>query len=103
VVVQVTQLEKMKTKLGMSLTDVSKDDLLNLYLEDAEKDILELSHLPEVSDALLSTQVDLAILYYNKQGIEGQTAHSEGGISRTFEGVPDNILRKIRSRRRLPR
>jgi hypothetical protein len=87
----------------MSLTDTSKDDLLNLYLEDAEKDILELSHLPEVPAALLPMQVDLAIIYYNKQGIEGQTAHSEGGISRTFDDIPDSILKKIRSRRRLPR
>ena len=98
-----TQLEKMKTKLGISLIDVSQDELLNLYLEDVKLDILELTHLSEVPEKLLDTQVDIAIIAYNKQGIEGQTTHSEGGISRTFGDVPDSIMKKIRSCRRLPR
>lgn len=98
------QLDKLKIKLGISLDDVSQDDLLNIYLGDAKDTILELTHLPELPINLLGTQVDLAIICYNKQGIEGQTGHSEGGISRTFEeGIPENIMKKIRSARRLPR
>lgn len=95
-----SQLEKLKLKLGS--VDAS-DELLDLFLSDAEEFILETTHLAELPERLLSSQVDLAIIAYNKQGIEGQSSHSEGGISRTFEGIPDSIMRKIKSCRRLPR
>ncbi|SHH56181.1 phage head-tail connector protein [Sporanaerobacter acetigenes] len=98
------QLDRLKIKLGVSLGDTDEDNLLNLYLEDAENEILELTHLDKIPSNLLSTQIDLAIIMYNKQGIEGQTSHSEGGISRSFEeGIPESIMKKIRSARRLPR
>lgn len=98
------QLDKLKIKLGIPLEDTSQDELLNLYLEDAKDTILELTHLSEVPVNLLRAQVELAIFYYNKQGIEGQTGHSEGGINRNFEeGIPESIMKKIRSVRRLPR
>lgn len=98
------QLDKLKLKLGISLDTTDKDDLLNLYLDDAKDTILELTHLLELPTSLLSTQIELAIIYYNKEGIEGQTSHSEGGIGRSFEeGIPESIMKKIRSARRLPR
>lgn len=98
-----SQLEKLKIKLGISLEDVNQDELLQVYLDDAESDILELINLDVLPTGLLSTQVELAIIYYNKQGIEGQTAHSEGGISRTFEDIPQHMMKKIHKFRRLPR
>lgn len=95
-------LSRLKLKLGIN--DVLQDELLDLYLEDAKDTILELTHLSEVPTSLLSTQVELAIVMYNKEGIEGQTSHSEGGISRSFEDdIPKGIMKKIRAARRLPR
>lgn len=97
-----SQLEKLKLKLG--ITDNDQDDLLNLYLEDAKDTILELTHLDELPKSLLSTQIELAIVLYNKAGIEGQVSHSEGEVNRTFEeGIPESIMKKIRANRRLPR
>lgn len=96
-----SQLEKLKLKLGDSSVN---EGLLNLYLEDAKDEILTLTHLSEVPSKLLSTQVDLAIFYYNKQGIEGQTSHSEGGVSRTYEkDIPKRLKKKILAFRKLPR
>lgn len=95
----ITQLEKLKLKLNNS----ENDDLLQLYLDDASEFILNQTHLDVLPQGLFSTQIELAIIYYNKQGIEGQTSHSEGGISRSFEDVPESILKKIRSCKRLPR
>ncbi|OZV10787.1 hypothetical protein CIW83_18390 [Tissierella sp. P1] len=96
------QLGKLKLKLGIKGTE--QDDLLNLYFDDAKDTILELTHLTEIPNSLLSTQIELAIVLYNKEGIEGQTSHSEGGVGRSFEeGIPESIMKKIRSARRLPR
>lgn len=102
-----SQLDNMKLKLygtnSSGETDSGKDALLQLYLDDAESDIVELTHLDALPPGLLSTQVELAIIYYNKEGIEGQTAHSEGGVSRTFEDIPPRMLKKIHRFRKLPR
>lgn len=98
-----SQLEKLKLKLGYSLADTSKNDLLQMYLDDANDYILSQTHLDAIPTALLTTQIELSIIYYNKLGIEGQTAHSEGGISRSFGDVPESIQKKIRAYRKLPR
>ena len=96
------QLEKFKRRIGVS--DNSQDDLLKDYLEDAKTDILELTHLKEIPGNLLPTQIRLAVIYYNKEGIEGQISHSEGGVSRSYiDDLPKEDMRKIRSARRLPR
>jgi hypothetical protein len=98
-----TQLERLKIKLGIAVADTTKDNLLIIKLEDAKDAILELIHLDEVPQRLLSTQEELVIIAYNKLGIEGQTSHSEGGISRSFEDIPESMMKKIRSCRKLPR
>lgn len=86
----VTQLEKLKLQLG--ITDNSQDDALDLLLDDAESDILTYTNRTELPTALESTQRQLAIIRYNKEGVEGQTAHSEGGISRTWDDdIPSDI------------
>ena len=43
------------------------------------------------------TQVEIAVYLLNKRGAEGQTAHSENGISRSYEDgdVPPTLLRDI--------
>ena len=45
----------------------------------------------------MGKQIEIAVYLYNKQGAEGQTAHSENGISRTYESadVPESMLRGI--------
>lgn len=100
-VVYLTQIDTLKLKLGIN--DTGQDALLQEYLDDAEEFILDTTHKDIIPDKLLRTQVELAIIYYNKQGIEGQTSHSEGGISRNFSDIPESILKKIRSCRKLLR
>ncbi|MDT8715442.1 phage head-tail connector protein [Clostridium sp. 19966] len=97
------QLSKVKIKLGYSLEDTSQDNLLQIYLDDAKEYILGAIHQDAIPDGLLSAQVEIAIIFFNKLGIEGESAHNEGGINRTFEGIPDSILKRIKSFRKLQR
>ena len=101
--IDLTQIERLKYKLGIEVDDFSQDNLLSIYLQDAADFITSITNTDEVPVKLLSTQEDLAVMAYNKQGIEGQTSHSEGGISRTFGDIPESMMKKIRSFRRLPR
>lgn len=97
------QIDRLKIKLGIPVFDASQDSLLTIYLEDAKDTILELTNLEEIPQKLLSVQEELVIIAFNKQGVEGQTSHSEGGISRSFEDIPESLMKKIKSCRRLPR
>lgn len=42
-------------------------------------------------------QAEIACYLCNKRGAEGQTAHSENGINRSYEsaGVPDSMLKGV--------
>lgn len=98
------QIDKLKLKLGIQTTDTTQDDLLNLYLDDATEFILDETHLDVLPAKLMGAQVDLAVFAFNKQGIEGETAHSEGGINRAYaQDVPSSIMKKIYSCRVLPK
>lgn len=78
------------------------DEILSTYLMLAGKKILSraypyddtVSNVPYQYEAL---QLEIAAYLINKRGAEGQTAHSENGISRTYENadVPSSMLKSI--------
>lgn len=92
-------------KIYLKITDDTEDDLLSLFLSLAENKVLNKRYpygytnedkavaLEKYSDVVM----DIAIFLYNKQGAEGQTAHSENGIGRSYEnaGIPDSFVQDI--------
>ena len=92
-----TQLEKLKLKL-----DESNDDILNLLLEDAEAEILDYTNRTELLPKMEGLQRELAIVYYNRMGSEGEASRSEGGVSVSYiTDIPSNIKSRLNSYRRL--
>lgn len=94
------QLDDLKILLGK--TDTSEDDLLSLLLTHAGQKVLDRAYPYDataavVPDRYLGKQVEIAVYLYNKRGAEGQTAHSENGINRTYESsdVPESLMRGI--------
>lgn len=51
----------------------------------------------EVPAPYHTTQVEIAAYMLNKRGAEGETAHSENGVSRSYEDgdIPATLLRRI--------
>lgn len=94
------QLDKVKTRLGIS--DSNQDTTLTQMLEDAAAEILDYCNrdiLPTKAEGL---QRELAITYYNRQGSEGESSRSEGGISVSYSTeIPDNIRSRLNAFRRL--
>lgn len=94
------KLEKLKVLIS---PETASDDILLYLLEQAEGIILNRRHpfgVPE--DATLSVfhqqvQIRIAVELFNKMGAEGQTAHDENGIKRTWEAgdVSPSLLRQI--------
>lgn len=88
-----TQLDKLKIQLG--ITDASKDNILNLLLDDVGADLLTWCNRTTLPLGLEPAQRQIAVIRYNMMGIEGQTSHSEGGIGRAFEELPPSVRNTI--------
>lgn len=89
-----TQLELLKSLLGST---PESDAVLEFYLDNAKDIICDIRNTDIVESKYLTTQIKIAIELYNKRGAEGQTAHSENGISRTYEksDVSSSLLSQI--------
>ena len=94
------KLEKLKVLIS---PETASDDLLLYLLEQAEGIVLNRRYPFGVPDgAELSAfhqliQVRIAVELFGKIGAEGQTAHDENGIKRTWEAgdVSPSLLRQI--------
>ena len=93
--------EVMKTRLS-ALTGETDDNILLTFLDIAGEKILEKCYpyrhdKREVPARYHSTQLEIAVYLLNKRGAEGEKAHSENGITRSYESasVPDSMLKGI--------
>ena len=93
-----TQLERFKLRLTENASDEELEDLL----ESAKAVILSrrfpFGEVPdEIENRYKDLQIRIAVEMYNKKGAEGQTSHSENGISRNFASasVSEDLLREI--------
>lgn len=84
-----------------NMTGEADEEVLSTYLTLA-KDVV-ISHAypfggaEEVPTKYDTTHVEIAAYMVNKRGAEGEKAHSENGVSRTYENgdIPTSLLRRI--------
>lgn len=78
------------------------DDILLAYLAMAGRKIIDRAYpyddaVEEVPRRYDLLQCEIAVYLLNKRGAEGETSHSENGISRSYEkaDVPESMLSVI--------
>jgi hypothetical protein len=93
-----TQLERLKIRITENVTDEELEDIL----ESAKAVILSrrfpfCEHPAEIEDRYKDLQVRIAVEMFNKRGAEGETAHNENGVSRSYSSasVSEELLREI--------
>lgn len=96
-----TQEEKLialKAMVGSS----DPDEVSSTYLTFAGRKILAKAYpyqndVTEVPAQYAYLQVEIAAYMLNKRGAEGQTSHSENGVSRSYENgdVPSSMLKAV--------
>lgn len=94
------KIEKLKVLIS---PDTASDELLSFLLEQAEGIILNRRYpfgAPEGATLTAmheQVQIRIAVELFSKMGAEGQIAHSENGVSRTWEAgdVSPSLLRLI--------
>lgn len=86
---------------GFGNTEDSSDDVLLAYLAIAGRKIIDRAYpyddVTEVPKRYHILQCEIAVYLLNKRGAEGETSHSENGISRSYENadVPESMLSVI--------
>lgn len=98
-----TDMEKEERLSTLLSPDTASPDLLTLLLEQAGGIVLNKRYpfgIPEgatVPSQYEHIQLQIAVELFSKMGAEGQTAHDENGIKRTYEAadVSRSLLRRI--------
>ena len=98
-----TENEKLVRLEALISPDTASTDLLQTLLEQAEGIVLNRRYPfgpPEgamVPVAYEHIQLQIAVELFTKMGAEGQTAHKENGVDRTYEAadVSPSLLRRI--------
>lgn len=95
-------LEIEKKEMVKAMTEETNDSTVSAYLGIAGNKICRKAYpfdptVTEVPEQYHFLQVEIAVYLLNKRGAEGEAAHSENGISRTYENgdVPPSMLRQI--------
>lgn len=81
----------MLARLKRRLPDAADDALLSDLLGEAGAFICAYTRRDEVPDGLEDAQVRIAAILFNRMGMEGESSHSEGGVSRTAEALPSDL------------
>lgn len=91
-----------KLTMLKAMTGEKDESVLSTYLSIAGNKVLKRAYpfdstVTVVPDRYAYNQVEIAAYLVNKRGAEGETAHSENGISRSYEDgdVPPSLLREI--------
>lgn len=85
------KLSMVKTLMDIPEGDVSQDGAIAVYLTASAREIIAWrfsygsEQVTQVPDEYEMTQVMAVVVGYSQGGAEGQTAHSENGINRTFK------------------
>ena len=77
-----------------------EDALLLSLLSDAAALICALTWRKEVPPELENAQVRLAVIFYNRMGMEGENAHQEGDVRRSVSDLPEALRKEIYAFRR---
>lgn len=88
----------MLEKLRRRLPDAADADeaLLSDLIADAGHFICAYTGRDSVPEALEGAQVQLAAVFFNRMGMEGETRHDEGGLVRENAILPEDIMCQIR-------
>ena len=93
-----TQLERLKIRITETVTDAELEDIL-----ESAKAVILSRRFPfgdqpeEIENKYKDLQIRIAVEMYNKQGAEGETSHSENGITRSYSSanVSEDLLKEI--------
>ena len=89
--------QELLADLRLRLPDAADaaDELLLSLLKDAAALICALTWRAQVPPELENAQLRLAVIFFNRMGMEGEREHAEGDVRRSAADLPENLRREI--------
>lgn len=97
--ISMTEAEWIDIGILKKLTGESDEELLSCLLLMAEEKLLELTNRTRMTPKLANAKRNWALIAYNRLGMEGEAARSQGGISSSFVEIPEEIMGVIKATR----
>ena len=85
----------MLSKLKRRLNDLQDEALLQDLIDAAAGMICAYTGREKVPSVLESVQIEIACIIFNRMGMEGESAHSEGSVSHTADSLPEFVRRQL--------
>lgn len=77
---------------------VVADERVDALLLRAENTIKDITGRVSVPEQLYDVQAEIALIYFNRSGVEGETRRSQGEITADFtEDLPKQLLRRLKN------
>ena len=89
--------QEMLSQLRIRLPDQESapDALLRSLLQDAAALICALTWRDAVPAGLENAMLRLAVIFFNRMGMEGESEHTEGDVRRAAADLPEALRREI--------
>ena len=85
----------MISKLKRRLPDCGDEQLLQDLIDSAAGMICAYTGRDCVPPALEAAQIETACIIFNRMGMEGESAHTEGSVSHNAESLPEFVKRQL--------
>lgn len=90
------QRDKVISRLKVVVPDAPAAEVLEQLVDDAAEFAEAYTNRTAIPDGMLKTVGDLAVVAYNRTGVEGESGRSEGGESYNFEASPEYIFKALK-------
>ena len=88
-------------KLLLGITDSSKDELLNLLIEQSQEEAVNYTNNEDIA-SLKNAILSMVVFKYNRLGSEGVDRESYSGVTFDYSSdYPDSIIRELKAHRRM--
>ncbi len=85
----------MLSKLKRRLPDLQDEALLQDLIDAAAGMICAYTGREALPPQLEAAQLEIACIIFNRMGMEGESAHSEGSVSHTADSLPEFVRRQL--------
>lgn len=90
-----------KVKVLAGIADNSRDDLIDLYVEQAQDEFLQYCNRQDIPASAQNVIVDMVVVKYNLNGTEGLQSQSFSGASETYGSYPEPLIRALNHYRKV--
>lgn len=77
------------------LTGETDEELLQLLINSSREFVLDYTNRTHMIPQLEKVARDLAVIYYNRLGTEGEASRNTAGESYTFNDTPESVYRVL--------